>query len=221
MSEEERKKLLDVYLKEKEEKERIKKEKKEKEEKEKLLKELNDKYNSIKDDLPIPFKLDKTKFEKLSKSNNDKCMICLEVYKIGIQVLYLPCSHLFHSICIMKWLLKDCKCPICKKDYRDLEDEDSIIDSNDDLFGEELFENSDGSEDYSMSSSSSFFSEERGNWRGWRGNWRGRRGNWRGRRGNWRGRSGNWRGRRGNWRVRGAYRGQRGRIGNYYNNNYY
>ena len=67
LSEEERKKLLDVYLKEKEEKERIKKEKKEKEEKEKLHKELNDKYNSIKDDLPIPFKLDKIKYEKLCK----------------------------------------------------------------------------------------------------------------------------------------------------------
>ena len=82
LSEEERKKLLVVYLKRKEkerieklkkEKERIEKEKKEREEKEKLYKELNDKYHSIKDDLPIPFILDKIKYEKLGKSSNDKC----------------------------------------------------------------------------------------------------------------------------------------------------
>ena len=195
LSEEERKKLLVVYLKRKEkeriekdkkekerieklkkEKERIEKEKKEREEKEKLYKELNDKYHSIKDDLPIPFILDKTKYEKLGKSSNDKCLICLEIYKIGNQVLYLPCSHLFHSTCIMRWLLKDSKCPICKKDYRDLEDEDNNIDSNDDLFNEQFFGDNDGSDDsMSSSSSSSFDSFERGRGRG--GNWRGRRGN--------------------------------------------
>ena len=215
---------------EKERIERIEKERKEKIEKEKLYKELNDKYNIIKDDLPIPFKLDKTKYEKLGKSNNDKCLICLEIYKIGNQVLYLPCSHLFHSTCIMRWLLKDSKCPICKKDYRDLEDEDSNVDSNDDIFNEPFFEDND--ED-SMSSSSSFeggnLRVERGRGRGRGGFWRGRGGYWRGRRGNWRGRRGNWGGRRGNWRGRGTYigqsgmqRGQRGRGGNYYyNSNHY
>ena len=123
----------------------------------------------------------------------------------------------------MRWLLSDSNCPICKKDYRDLEDEDSIIDSNDDLFNDEYFENSDFSED-SMSSSS--FSGQRGNlrgrrmwrgrgrrgiWRGGRGNWRGERGNWRGGRGYWRGERGYWRGGRGYWRGgRGSFRGQMG-----------
>ena len=98
LPEEERKKLLDVFLKQREE-ERLEKEKKrlererkererkerEKEEKEKqkLLEELNDKYDIIKNDLPIPFRLDITKYEKLYKSNNYKCMICLEVYRVG------------------------------------------------------------------------------------------------------------------------------------------
>ena len=210
MPEEERKKLLDVFLKQREE-ERLEKEKKrlererkererkerEKEEKEKqkLLEELNDKYDIIKNDLPIPFRLDITKYEKLYKSNNYKCMICLEVYRVGSQVLYLPCSHLFHSFCIMRWLLNNNKCPVCTKDYRDMKDEDNSSDSNNDLSNEHYYDNR--------------------NWRGGRGNWRRGRGNWsRGR--------GNWRGRRGNWRGRGSFRGQRGmqrgRGVNYYNN---
>ena len=108
LTEEERKKLLDVFLKQREEerlekekrrlererkeRERKEKERKEREEKEKqkLLEELNDKYDVIKNDLPIPFRLDITKYEKLYKSNNYKCMICLEVYRVGSQVLYLP-----------------------------------------------------------------------------------------------------------------------------------
>ena len=234
--EKERKERIEREREERIERERKEKIEKEKKEKEKLNKELNDKYNIIKDDLPIPFKLDKTKYEKLGKSNNDKCLICLEVYKIGNQVLYLPCSHLFHSTCIMRWLLKDSKCPICKKDYRDLEDEDNNFDSNDeDLFNEQFFEDYDGSEN-SMPSFPPFYLFEGGNWSGVRGErgrggyWRRGRGNWRGRRGNYRGRGtyrgrGSYRGQRGTFRGRGSYRGRgtyrgRGRGGYYYNSNY-
>ena len=118
LPEEERKKLLDVFIKQREkeilekerkrlekerlEKERTERERKEKErkererkerekeekEKQKLLEELNDKYNIIKNDLHVPFSLDNDKYEKLYKSKNNKCMICLEVYKVGKQVLY-------------------------------------------------------------------------------------------------------------------------------------
>ena len=229
LSEEERKKLLNVYLKQKE-RERIEKERKEKEriekeriEKEKLNKELNDKYNIIKDDLPIPFKLDKIKCEKLGKSNNDKCLICLEIYKIGNQVLYLPCLHLFHSTCIMRWLLKDSKCPICKKDYRDLEYN---------LIHEQFLEENNRSEN-SMPSLSSFYLFEGGNLRGRRGIGIGRgrgRGVYRVQRGMQRSvQRGLQRGlqrrvQRGMQREiqRGMQRGvQRGRGVNYYNNNYY
>ena len=224
MLEEERKKLLDVFLKQREEeklererlererkeRERIERERKEREkeekEKQKLLEELNDKYNIIKDDLPVPFRLDITKYEKLYKSKNNKCMICLEVYKVGNQVLYLPCSHLFHSVCIMRWLLNNNKCLICTKDYRDKQDEDNNSDLNNNLSNEHYYDNR------------NWRGSRRGGGRGGRGNWRGGRGNWRGGRGNWRGGRGNWRGGRGNWRGRGIFRGQRGRGGNYYSN---
>ena len=87
-------------------------------EQKKIFKEVNDKYDNIKNDLPIPFSLDKIKIDKLIHSNNEQCSICLKEYIEENQVLYLPCSHLFHSICILKWLLNNNKCPICQTDYR-------------------------------------------------------------------------------------------------------
>ena len=54
----------------------------------------------------------------LKNSENQQCIICLEDYKIGSQCLYLNCFHLFHSCCIVNWLLKNNSCPICKEDYK-------------------------------------------------------------------------------------------------------
>ena len=119
------KERLDKERKEREESERKRKEmlrirleklRKEEEriQNEKLKKEVNNKYNEIKDFLPEPFYLDEFKLTKLKNSNKDRCSICLENFKDKVQCLYLPCMHLFHSICIMHWLLEHEKCPECK-----------------------------------------------------------------------------------------------------------
>ena len=126
-------------------KERIEREKYEMEQK-KILKEVNDYYNSIKNDLPIPFYLDKNRLDKLILLNKEKCTICLEEFVVKKQVLYLPCSHLFHSICILRWLLNNNKCPICQTDYRakindeekEREEEEDIMEDN---FNNNMFMN--------------------------------------------------------------------------------
>jgi len=106
--------------KEKERKEKIRKKKKMREriKYKQLKREISKKYNEIKNGLPKPFYLDEFKLAKLKESNNDKCSICLENFKDKSQCLYLPCLHLFHSFCIMHWLLKHEKCPECNTNYK-------------------------------------------------------------------------------------------------------
>ena len=51
--------------------------------------------------------------DKNQISNKDKCIICLENYSIGDKVCYLPCLHLFHSLCIKNWIEIKNNCPLC------------------------------------------------------------------------------------------------------------
>ena len=52
----------------------------------------------------------------ISRLNEDKkqCKICLENFRNGDQVLYLPCFDVFHKNCILNWLEAHDECPICK-----------------------------------------------------------------------------------------------------------
>ena len=69
--------------------------------------------------LPV-FKIDEKFMETSQKQDNknenfEKCVICMEKYKIDDEVKTLPCFHIFHKECIEHWLKagKD-TCPICK-----------------------------------------------------------------------------------------------------------
>ncbi|XVE85909.1 hypothetical protein DITRI_Ditri17bG0129400 [Diplodiscus trichospermus] len=56
-------------------------------------------------------KLKKVKVE----DGDDDCAICLEELNIESYASQMPCSHIFHSNCIGKWLKKKKKnCPICR-----------------------------------------------------------------------------------------------------------
>ena len=79
---------------------------------------INNKYNEIMNDIPTLFRLDNNKLDKIKNSDNEKCIICLEDFKINDQCLYLNCLHLFHARCIIEWLLKHDNCPICKECYK-------------------------------------------------------------------------------------------------------
>lgn len=54
----------------------------------------------------------------------DKCIICLENYKLKTYKRSLPCDHFFHKKCIDKWILDyKSSCPLCLKDYTELIDD--------------------------------------------------------------------------------------------------
>jgi len=68
-----------------------------------------------------------TKYCDLEGSDkSDECSICLEEYALGTAVKVLPCGHIFHPVCIDKWLAGHGVCPLCKCDVREsLEDAES------------------------------------------------------------------------------------------------
>ena len=43
----------------------------------------------------------------------EQCTICMENYTLGQQLKLLPCSHLFHSVCIETYLTEfSSQCPL-------------------------------------------------------------------------------------------------------------
>ena len=79
----------------------------------------NNNNEELINNLPV-FKVDEKFMEKSQKEDNknenfEKCVICMEKYKINDDVKTLPCFHIFHKECIEQWLKagKD-TCPICK-----------------------------------------------------------------------------------------------------------
>ena len=46
--------------------------------------------------------------------DTDDCSICLEPLQEGERVLTIQCKHLFHYPCIIQWLARTNKCPVCR-----------------------------------------------------------------------------------------------------------
>ena len=54
--------------------------------------------------------------KKYSTIKENKCAICLQKYK-GVDIIKeFPCKHIFHKICILKWIKSSNNCPLCKYD---------------------------------------------------------------------------------------------------------
>ena len=60
--------------------------------------------------------LPENKVHDPSKLDPEKknCVICLEDFKEGDDIIILPCIHVFHKSCITDWLQSHNDCPICK-----------------------------------------------------------------------------------------------------------
>lgn len=55
-------------------------------------------------------------FYKAEKTNEESCIICLEVFEETALCRALPCDHIYHSYCIDPWLTsRSAKCPYCRK----------------------------------------------------------------------------------------------------------
>ena len=44
----------------------------------------------------------------------EKCVICLEDIESGSEAACLPCSHVYHQNCILKWVERSYNCPLCR-----------------------------------------------------------------------------------------------------------
>nr|BAT25231.1 symbiotic Der3 [Nitzschia sp. IriIs04] len=54
----------------------------------------------------------------------DNCTICLEDFEPGERLMCLPCTHVFHTRCIGRWLTqRSATCPLCKIDLYESDDE--------------------------------------------------------------------------------------------------
>jgi hypothetical protein len=48
-----------------------------------------------------------------TKNLDYECLICLDEFKQGQQIIMIKCGHLYHKPCIDKWFLKKKTCPLC------------------------------------------------------------------------------------------------------------
>jgi len=77
--------------------------------------ELKDKNKDIETIIKLlPITEIRQKIENKGNENQYRCIICLEEFEIGDTISTLPCTHIFHSNCIIIWIKKNCECPLCK-----------------------------------------------------------------------------------------------------------
>ncbi|CAI9785487.1 unnamed protein product [Fraxinus pennsylvanica] len=54
--------------------------------------------------------------ERILQPEDGECCMCLCRYEDALAIQALPCTHHFHTSCIVKWLKVKALCPICKYD---------------------------------------------------------------------------------------------------------
>lgn len=59
-------------------------------------------------------KVRKKKRKDLKDDEEELCGICLEKMERITIILEMPCSHMFHGWCILKWLRRSHLCPTCR-----------------------------------------------------------------------------------------------------------
>ncbi|KAJ9141308.1 hypothetical protein P3X46_031856 [Hevea brasiliensis] len=58
--------------------------------------------------------LTRLRFHQGSHDPGVTCVVCLEELEEDDDLIELPCSHLYHEDCIVKWLLSSHLCPLCR-----------------------------------------------------------------------------------------------------------
>ena len=81
-----------------------------------MIRYLRSKFNCI-DECYLNIKFNKalkTSNVKKIKESDTECCICLE--NGSNKFLKLDCEHLFHDMCIKRWIEEHNSCPICRED---------------------------------------------------------------------------------------------------------
>lgn len=61
--------------------------------------------------------LKKLPYHEIKAAQSNCCTICLQDMEVGEIARSLPrCQHMFHLICVDKWLSRHGSCPICRQD---------------------------------------------------------------------------------------------------------
>eukprot|EP00111_Clytia_hemisphaerica_P017468 TCONS_00051698-protein len=58
------------------------------------------------------------KIPKNSTQTSERCSICLENYACKDKVMKLSCEHIFHKPCLLKWLQREKRCPLCQAEVQ-------------------------------------------------------------------------------------------------------
>ena len=71
---------------------------------------------------------------KLIKLSSKTCPICIDAFEIGDEICCSRnsnCPHVFHTECMVSWLMKHNDCPLCRADYLIKEEEEEENESCD------------------------------------------------------------------------------------------
>lgn len=60
--------------------------------------------------------------QKIAEEPAGPCAICQEEIRVSevTRKLNGPCNHMFHKTCIDRWLSQHIRCPVCRRDMREL-----------------------------------------------------------------------------------------------------
>jgi hypothetical protein len=55
----------------------------------------------------------------LIEKGKDTCSICLGSYEVKETISVLPnCEHVYHDACVVEWIKRSGKCPLCRANIR-------------------------------------------------------------------------------------------------------